>query len=110
MKNRGKKLDTGNAAITDGCFGRLKCRYIIHAVGPSGDGEEERRDFKTAIEKVLFLAEENKLKSIAIPSVASGVFGFPKDKNQRYHANQDLAKVIRIIDLSQPLQPVNHGA
>ena len=77
------EVKTGSAAITSGKFGWLKCKYIIHAVGPSVHGELKQKDIdnlKTAIEKVYDLAEENKVKSVSIPAVSSGIFGFPKKK------------------------------
>lgn len=55
-------------------------RYIIHAVGPSGGypSASEKDELKTAVYRVIQIAEEKKLESIAIPAVSSGIFGFPK--------------------------------
>src|SRR5215204_2978165 len=51
-----------------------------HTVGPKmGEGNE---DFKLskAIHSCLLLASDNSYKSISIPAISSGIFGFPKDR------------------------------
>lgn len=82
VKKHGR-VKTGSAAITNGKFGKLKCKYVIHAVGPTAFGRVDEKDesnLRTAIEKVFELAEENKVESLAIPAVSSGIFGFPKKR------------------------------
>lgn len=59
--------------------GRLPCKYVIHAVGPVwGEGNEERK-LADAVRSSLKLAESMKLKSLAIPPISTGIFGFPKE-------------------------------
>ena len=68
--------------------GRLPCRKVIHAVGPKWDSMADKRvkdgDLTTQ-ERYLKFAITNSMKeakdcrSIAIPGVSSGVFGFPRD-------------------------------
>jgi len=71
-------VPVGSAAITTG--GRLKARYVIHAVGPRmGEGDEDNK-LRSAIKAVLVLAAEKKLRSISIPAISAGIFGFPKDR------------------------------
>lgn len=71
-------VPVGGAAITTG--GKLKARYVIHAVGPMmGEGDEDDK-LKKAINSVLSLATEKKLKSISVPAISAGIFGFPKDR------------------------------
>jgi O-acetyl-ADP-ribose deacetylase len=71
-------VPVGGAAITTG--GKLKARYVIHAVGPRmGEGDEDRK-LKSAINSVLTLAAGEKLKSISVPAISAGIFGFPKDR------------------------------
>lgn len=68
----------GNAAITGG--GKLKARYVIHAVGPRmGEGDEDGK-LKSAVINTLRLASGKSLKSISMPAISSGIFGFPKDR------------------------------
>ncbi len=71
-------VPVGNAAITTG--GKLKAGFVIHAVGPMmGEGDEDKK-LSHAIKNVLALAVEKKMKSISIPAISAGIFGFPKDR------------------------------
>ena len=71
----------GGAAITTG--GKLKARYVIHAVGPRmGEGEEDQK-LADATRNSLQLANEKELESIAFPAISTGIFGFPKDRCAR---------------------------
>jgi len=68
----------GGAVITGA--GRLKAKYVIHAVGPRmGEGGEDDK-LRDATLNSLKLAAEHKLASIAFPAISTGVFGFPKDR------------------------------
>ena len=73
-------VPTGEAAITTA--GRLKARYVIHAVGPvwRGGGEHEEEKLRNATLNSLKLAEGKGLKSIAFPAISAGIFGFPANK------------------------------
>lgn len=71
-------VPVGQVAITGA--GTLPCKYVIHAVGPRmGEGEEDNK-LKNAILNSLKLASGKGLKSISIPAISSGIFGFPKDR------------------------------
>jgi len=71
-------LPTGNAVITNAY--RLPCKFVIHTVGPIyGEGNEDEM-LSRAIYNSLYLAHLYNLKSIALPAVSSGIFGFPKDR------------------------------
>ncbi len=71
-------VPVGNAAITTA--GKLPARFVIHAVGPRmGEGDEDNK-LKDAVINSLKLASEHGLKSISMPAVSSGIFGFPKDR------------------------------
>ena len=68
----------GGAVITGA--GKLKAKYVIHAVGPRmGEGDEDRK-LESATLSALKLAEEHDVKSIAFPAISTGIFGFPKDR------------------------------
>ncbi|MCX8193178.1 MAG: macro domain-containing protein [Nitrososphaeria archaeon] len=68
----------GEAVITSA--GRLKAKYIIHAVGPRmGEGDEDDK-LRRATLNSLKLAEKYSVESIAFPAISTGVFGYPKDK------------------------------
>ena len=68
---------TGTAAIT--AAGNLPCRYVIHAVGPvwRKHGDEPEL-LASAVRSALQLATEHDLRSVSIPGISSGIFGFPK--------------------------------
>jgi len=71
----------GTAVITTA--GKLPAQFVIHTVGPRmGEGDEDNK-LKNAVLSSLMLASQKGLKSISIPAVSSGIFGFPKDRCAR---------------------------
>ncbi|XP_015749699.1 PREDICTED: poly [ADP-ribose] polymerase 14-like [Acropora digitifera] len=85
VKSKGVVLE-GHAMISTP--GRLRCKKIVHVVGPKWDDEAKELvddGEETKQERLLKLAVTNSLKeamkysSIAIPAISSGVFGFPRD-------------------------------
>ncbi|MEN6413801.1 MAG: macro domain-containing protein [Veillonellales bacterium] len=71
-------LPVGKAVITDA--GLLPSKFVIHTVGPQwGEGGEPEK-LKKAIFSSLQLAELYNLRSLSLPAVSSGVFGFPKQE------------------------------
>lgn len=71
----------GKPAYTSG--GNLPYRYIIHAVGPVwGSGDEDSK-LAEAISGSLRTADLLNLKSIVIPAISTGIFGFPMDRASR---------------------------
>lgn len=71
-------VPVGKAAIT--VAGALPAKFVIHAVGPRmGEGDEDNK-LKGAVLSSLLLASEKGLKSISMPAISSGIFGFPKDR------------------------------
>lgn len=68
----------GTAVLTTG--GNLKARYVIHAVGPRwGEGDEDQQ-LANAVNMALKLADKKRLRSLAIPAISTGIFGFPKER------------------------------
>ena len=68
---------TGEARITSGF--NLPARYIIHTPGPiwhGGDGDE-RQLLANSYRNSLRLAEENGCRTVAFPSISTGVYAFP---------------------------------
>ena len=58
--------------------GELPCRYVIHAVGPVwGSGDEETK-LGAAVRSCLDLVDKLNLKSLAMPAISTGIYGFPK--------------------------------
>ena len=71
-------VPVGSAVITTA--GKLPCKAVIHTVGPRmGEGDEDNKLLR-AVQSTLALAAEKGFKSISIPAISSGIFGFPKDK------------------------------
>jgi O-acetyl-ADP-ribose deacetylase (regulator of RNase III) len=75
-----KKLggcETGDAKITTG--GRLKARYVIHAVGPiyQGGRSGEAELLASAYRRSLEVAVEHGIRSIAFPSISTGAYRYP---------------------------------
>ncbi len=71
-------VDVGKAAITGA--GSLRAKYVIHAVGPRmGEGDEDSK-LISAVRSVLELADGKGIKSVSLPAISSGIFGFPKDR------------------------------
>src|SRR4030095_15254755 len=70
-------VPTGSAVITSG--GSLKAKHVIHAVGPRyKDGKQgEAEKLASADRSSLEIANKKKLKSIAIPAISTGIFGYP---------------------------------
>ena len=72
------RVGTGSVAITQA--GRLKAKWVIHAVGPvMGSGEEDEK-LASATRQALALAAEKGIRSIAFPAISTGIFGFPVDR------------------------------
>ncbi len=71
---------TGSAVITTG--GNLKAKYVIHAVGPIyNDGTRgEDKLLSGAYKSSLEIASKKGIKSVAFPSISTGVYGYPIDE------------------------------
>lgn len=60
--------------------GVLPFKYIIHAVGPIwGQGDEDRK-LADAVRGTLEVAAHLEVKSVALPAISTGIFGFPRDR------------------------------
>lgn len=71
-------LPVAHTAVTGA--GALPAKKIIHVVGPVFDGTPERNDLlRKATLNVLRTARRLCLRSVAVPLISSGIFGFPKE-------------------------------
>lgn len=71
---------TGKAKIT-GAY-NLPSKYVIHTVGPVWRGGEsgEPQLLAGCYRNSLKLATDRKIKTIAFPSVSTGIYGYPVEK------------------------------
>lgn len=74
---------TGEARITQGY--ELPADYVIHTVGPvwQGGDHHERELLANCYRNSLKLADENDCRTIAFPSISTGVYGYPADQADR---------------------------
>jgi O-acetyl-ADP-ribose deacetylase len=79
--NRIGGTPTGTAVMTGA--GHLRAKGVIHAVGPQrGEGDEDKK-LGAAVRSALALADRRGLKSIAMPAISTGNFGFPVERAAR---------------------------
>lgn len=71
---------TGEAKITKGY--RLPAKYVIHTPGPiwRGGTRGEAELLRNCYENCLKLAVENGCRTVAFPSISTGVYHFPLDQ------------------------------
>jgi O-acetyl-ADP-ribose deacetylase (regulator of RNase III) len=72
--------EAGDAKITKGY--RLPAKHVIHAVGPvwQGGRSGEPELLASCYRRALELAEQNRIRTIAFPSISTGVFGYPIER------------------------------
>ena len=72
--------EIGKAVITQGF--KLPCKYVIHTAGPAWNNEkpkEQEKLLKSCYKECLKLAKENNCKSVAVPLISAGLYGFPHE-------------------------------
>lgn len=93
-------VHVGEAVLTTG--GELKARFVIHAVGPRwGEGNEDDK-LKSAVYRAMRVADQNGLRSVAMPAISTGTFGFPV----RRAAGIILDTVVRYLHVQSSLKYV----
>ena len=68
---------TGKAKITKAY--KLPCEYVIHTPGPHWNGgkSKEHELLESCYQSCFELAMENGIRSIAFPSISTGIYHFP---------------------------------
>jgi O-acetyl-ADP-ribose deacetylase len=104
LKARYKGCPTGSAVITSG--GGLKAKYVIHAVGPRYSASPKDPELLSgAYRKGLELCTQNKISSVAFPSISTGIYGYPVEEASRialktvmdYLKNHSEIKLVRFV-------------
>lgn len=91
---------TGQAVVTGA--GELEARWVIHAVGPvwRGGNAGEEAALASAVEAALARAEEVGARSVAVPAISAGVFGFPIERAAEISVAKarDFARTARAVE------------
>jgi O-acetyl-ADP-ribose deacetylase (regulator of RNase III) len=93
---------TGDAKLTKGY--KLPARFIIHTVGPvwKGGGHGEPELLASCYRNSLTIATKQEIKSIAFPSISTGVYGYPIDLAARVAVDT----VSNVVQKSSKLEEV----
>ncbi len=117
LKAKYQGCPTGSAVITGG--GNLKANYVIHAVGPRYSGSPKDVEFlSSAYRKSLELCTQNKISSIAFPSISTGIYGYPVEEASRialqtvmdYLKDHPEVKLVRFVLFDSNTYRVYEGA
>ena len=77
--NNGVRCPTGEARITHA--GELAAKYVIHTVGPRYNVDPDPRELlASAYRNSLELALAHDCRTVALPAISCGVYGYPLDE------------------------------
>jgi putative ATPase len=72
-------LGAGSAAVTSA--GKLAARRVIHTVGPRyAQGQDNEALLGQAVVAALDAAVDAGVRTVAIPAISAGIFGYPPDE------------------------------
>ncbi|MBR4935101.1 MAG: O-acetyl-ADP-ribose deacetylase [Anaerotignum sp.] len=93
---------TGEAKITQGY--KLKAKHVIHTPGPIWRGGKwgEADLLANCYKNCLALAKENGVKTIAFPSISTGVYRFPVDQA----AKIAVGEILNFLDQDDSIEQV----
>ena len=105
-------LPTGEAVITN-AGGRLKCKFVVHAVGPMASQHKDQCGplLHNACVNSMLRARHNKAKSVSFPPISSGIFGVSKELVASVMlsslcsytcSDSDLLNDVRIVIIDEP--------
>jgi len=95
--------ETGEAKITKGY--RLRAKFVIHTIGPIwyGGNNNEAELLAACYRNCLNLAVENNIKTIAFPSISTGVYGYPIEQA----AKIAISETLRFLESNKTFQMIN---
>lgn len=68
-------VNVTDVVVTSG--GNLHARYILHAVGPRFQEEDDEKKLRTTTLNALRKSEEYEMQKIAFPAMGAGFYGIP---------------------------------
>lgn len=91
---------TGEARITPGF--RLPARFVVHTPGPiwRGGAHGEAGHLAASFRNSIDLAVDNGCRTIAFPSISTGVYGYPLDEAAGIAVGELRAALVRHPDLA----------
>lgn len=95
--------ETGQAKITKGY--NLPAKYVIHTVGPiwHGGDHNEAELLAQCYRNSLKLAHEHGVKTIAFPSISTGVYSYPIEKAVDVALNEITESLLIYKDIEEVL-------
>ncbi|MDP3714605.1 MAG: O-acetyl-ADP-ribose deacetylase [Mycobacteriales bacterium] len=75
-------VPAGSAVVTP-AFDLAPVRWVIHAVGPVYSGPADASVLASAYTSSLARADEVGARTVAFPSISTGVYGYPADEASR---------------------------
>ncbi len=93
---------TGEAKITNGY--KLKAKYVIHTPGPIWRGGKwgEAELLANCYKNCMALAKEHGVKTIAFPSISTGVYRFPVDQA----AKIAVGEILNVLEQDDAIEQV----
>jgi len=93
--------DTGDAKITKGY--KLQARFVIHTVGPIWRGGSQGEDelLASCYRRSFELARKHGIRTIAFPSISTGVYGFPVNRASRIALKTIQEAILRDANLNK---------
>lgn len=71
-------VEPGGVAVTGA--GNLSAKYVLHTVGPIGDKPQNDDIIVKCFINIIKKSDELGIKTIAIPFVGTGIFGYPLER------------------------------
>jgi putative ATPase len=95
-------LRPGVAAVTSA--GAMPARFVVHVAGPRyRDGRDDEGLLRAAVRAALDAAAGTGCRTVALPAISAGIFGYPLDRAARVIAAEAAARAAETDDLDEIL-------